>query len=107
MLHEREVEAKTHAILMAFTMVRPRWGKAASVKINIETQPAHRRREFGFKGAFVVAVDDTVQLTKVLLDILVNFLELRIYHLDIFIMHLFCGDSARIACLKLEGSLAV
>ena len=77
MLHQRQVQAQPHAILMPFTMICTRREVSATVEINIEAEFGGLGFQLADKFAFVI-INCLVEICKFLGNGIVNSLQDRI-----------------------------
>ena len=83
LLHQREVEADAHPVLVPLAVVGGRRIQSALVEIDIKVETSLGRRQLGREVGLVLAVDRAVERTEVLLYLVVKRVELLFQHVAI------------------------
>ena len=87
-LHEREIEADAHAVLMPLAVVRTRREKTSFIEVDIEVEFALAGRELRGELAFVVFVNRAIERAEVSLDCVVERIQLMFEHAAIGVIAL-------------------
>src|SRR5215472_9811738 len=89
---------------MPLTVVRARRKKPTTIEIHVETKLSERWDKFSFEGIFVIPVYESVELSKILLDLGVESREDLVTRLGINIENLPCPVCAVFGSILLSHS---